>query len=155
MFAWHGSPLQNWHSIIRHGLDFKETLHGRAYGHGVYHAIDQNTSVGYAMAGAVSLSLILYFQPFNLLVRLILIRVHSQNNWPGSSLAISSAMSLNEIVNCPTQFVSSNPYVVVQHIDWIQCRYLFVQTSTPSDSLGTSQKKYVTPFWIFSSCVSD
>ena len=54
MFAWHGSPLQNWHSIIRHGLDFKETLHGRAFGHGVYHAQDQNTSVGYAQAGTVS-----------------------------------------------------------------------------------------------------
>jgi ubiquitin-conjugating enzyme E2 Q len=54
MFAWHGSPLQNWHSIIRHGLDFKETLHGRAYGHGVYHAQDQNISVGYAQHGVVS-----------------------------------------------------------------------------------------------------
>lgn len=57
MFAWHGSPLANWHSIIRHGLDFKETLHGRAYGHGVYHAQDQNTSVGYAQAGSVSLTI--------------------------------------------------------------------------------------------------
>jgi ubiquitin-conjugating enzyme E2 Q len=48
IFAWHGSPLANWHSIIRTGLDFKETLHGRAYGHGVYHAMDQTTSIGYA-----------------------------------------------------------------------------------------------------------
>jgi ubiquitin-conjugating enzyme E2 Q len=54
LFAWHGSPLQNWHSIIRSGLDFKETLHGRAFGHGVYHAMDQHTSVGYAQVGAVS-----------------------------------------------------------------------------------------------------
>ena len=54
LFAWHGSPLQNWHSIIRSGLDFKETLHGRAYGHGVYHAMDQNTSMGYAQKSAVS-----------------------------------------------------------------------------------------------------
>ena len=54
IFAFHGSPLANWHSIIRSGLDFKETLHGRAYGHGVYHAQDQNTSVGYAMPGVVS-----------------------------------------------------------------------------------------------------
>jgi ubiquitin-conjugating enzyme E2 Q len=38
-------------------------------------------------------------------------------------------MSLNEIVNCPTQFASASPYLVVQHIDWIQCRYLFVQVS--------------------------
>lgn len=51
IFAFHGSPLQNWHSIIRHGLNFAETLHGRAYGNGVYHAMDQNTSTGYAGGG--------------------------------------------------------------------------------------------------------
>lgn len=54
IFAFHGSPLPNWHSIIRSGLDFKETLHGRAFGHGVYHAQDQHTSVSYAMPGTVS-----------------------------------------------------------------------------------------------------
>jgi ubiquitin-conjugating enzyme E2 Q len=48
LFAWHGSPLQNWHSIIRSGLDFKETHHGRAYGHGCYHSLDQATSLTYA-----------------------------------------------------------------------------------------------------------
>lgn len=53
IWAWHGSPLQNWHSIIRSGLDFKETLHGRAFGHGVYHAMDQNISTGYAQQSAV------------------------------------------------------------------------------------------------------
>jgi ubiquitin-conjugating enzyme E2 Q len=47
LFAFHGSPLGNWHSIIRQGLDFNDTLHGRAYGHGVYHALDQSTSLGY------------------------------------------------------------------------------------------------------------
>jgi ubiquitin-conjugating enzyme E2 Q len=108
IFAWHGSPLANWHSIIRAGLDFKETLHGRAFGHGVYHAIDQATSVGYAQ--------------------------HNQATWQGSELKISSAMSLNEIVNCPGQFISSNPYLVVQHIDWIQCRYLFVQVQGGTDA---------------------
>jgi ubiquitin-conjugating enzyme E2 Q len=55
LFAWHGSPLQNWHSIIRSGLDFKETLHGRAFGHGVYHAMDQATSTSYAQPGSVSI----------------------------------------------------------------------------------------------------
>lgn len=37
-------------------------------------------------------------------------------------------MSLNEIVNCPTKFASFTPYLVVQFVDWIQCRYLFVQS---------------------------
>lgn len=36
LFAWHGSAVQNWHSILRQGLDFKETHNGRAFGHGVY-----------------------------------------------------------------------------------------------------------------------
>lgn len=55
LFAYHGSPLHNWHSIIRSGLDFKETVNGRAFGHGVYHASDQVTSVGYAAHNNVSI----------------------------------------------------------------------------------------------------
>ena len=42
-------------------------------------------------------------------------------------------MSLNEIVNCPTEFASHQPYLVVQHIDWIQCRYLLVQVQGNAD----------------------
>ncbi|KAF7934519.1 hypothetical protein EAE99_002970 [Botrytis elliptica] len=104
IFAFHGSGLQNWHSIIRHGLDFKETLNGRAFGHGVYHAQDQTISCQYSGGGR-----------------------NWPGSWPGTQLKITSVMSINEIINCPKQFVSSNPYLVVQHIDWIQCRYLLVQ----------------------------
>jgi ubiquitin-conjugating enzyme E2 Q len=32
LFAWHGSALHNWHSIIREGLHFDQTVNGRAYG---------------------------------------------------------------------------------------------------------------------------
>ncbi|QSZ37655.1 hypothetical protein DSL72_008754 [Monilinia vaccinii-corymbosi] len=56
MFAFHGSALQNWHSIIRHGLDFKETLNGRAYGHGVYHAQDQSVSSSYSSGRNIMVS---------------------------------------------------------------------------------------------------
>jgi len=34
LLAFHGSPLRNWHSIIRNGLWFKEVANGRAYGDG-------------------------------------------------------------------------------------------------------------------------
>lgn len=51
LFAWHGSPLENWHSIIRTGLDFSTTLHGRAYGNGVYLGKEFSTSQGYTMGG--------------------------------------------------------------------------------------------------------
>ncbi|KAF4337905.1 hypothetical protein FBEOM_8270 [Fusarium beomiforme] len=103
LFAWHGSPLSNWHSIIRTGLDFSTTLHGRAYGNGVYLAKDFYTSQGYSSR-------------------------ESAQTWPSSVLKVTSAISLCEIVNNPAQFVSINPFFVVDRIDWIQCRYLFVQT---------------------------
>jgi ubiquitin-conjugating enzyme E2 Q len=48
LFAFHGSRLENWHSIIRSGLDFRDTLNGRACGHGVYHSLNYNTSIGYS-----------------------------------------------------------------------------------------------------------
>ncbi|RDW64904.1 hypothetical protein BP6252_10555 [Coleophoma cylindrospora] len=120
IFAFHGSPVGNWHSIIRHGLDFKETLHGRAYGHGVYHSQDQNVCLSYAHG-------------FNI-------------SWPGSELKIQSAMSLNELVNCTSQFTSVNPYIVCQFVDWIQCRYLLVRTmSGPVVETGSPDSGTMTP----------
>jgi ubiquitin-conjugating enzyme E2 Q len=53
-------------------------------------------------------------------------------------------MSLNEIVNCPGKFISSNPFVVVQHVDWIQCRYILVQVSQDK-TVPSSAPASVTP----------
>lgn len=44
LFAWHGSAIQNWHSILRHGLDFKKIVNGRAFGDGVYFSPCYGTS---------------------------------------------------------------------------------------------------------------
>jgi ubiquitin-conjugating enzyme E2 Q len=104
LFAWHGSPLQNWHGIIREGLHFNETLHGRAFGNGVYHAPDVSTSIGYSNMG------------------------YSITTWPMSELKIQQALALNEIVNAPNEYVSMKPHLVVAQLDWIQTRYLFVKT---------------------------
>lgn len=105
LFAWHGSPLHNWHSIIREGLHFKDTAHGRAFGHGVYHSLDCNTSIGYSGG---------YYG--------------TTGSWPASGLKVSQALALNEVVNAPAEFVSNNPHLVVAQLDWIQTRYLFVKT---------------------------
>jgi len=48
IFAWHGSALPNWHSIIREGLHYQYVACGRAYGDGVYHSLNHSTSMGYA-----------------------------------------------------------------------------------------------------------
>jgi len=37
---------------------------------------------------------------------------------------------LSEIVNAPSEFKSKTPHLVVQQLDWIQTRYLFVQVGT-------------------------
>lgn len=107
IFAWHGSPLQNWHGIVREGLHFKETLHGRAHGHGCYHAMDFATSLNYSA-----------LQQYG---------GYLSGGWPRSHLKISNALALNEIVNAPNEFVSKHPYLVVSQLDWIQARYLFVK----------------------------
>jgi len=104
LFAWHGSPLSNWHSIVRTGLDFNDTRHGRAYGHGIYFSKHYSTSSAYMHCGGAS--------------------------WANSVLNFSSCVSLVEIINAPDEFVSNNPHYVVNKTDWQQCRYLFVQPHT-------------------------
>ncbi|KAL9107448.1 MAG: hypothetical protein Q9227_007645 [Pyrenula ochraceoflavens] len=110
LFAWHGSPLQNWHSIIREGLHFNDTLHGRAFGHGVYMSNQYNTSLGYSG-----------FNSWN--------NYNSGHSWPRSCLKISTVLSLQEVVNAPAEYVSRHPHYVVAQLDWIQTRYLFVKSS--------------------------
>lgn len=102
LFAWHGSAISSWHSIIRSGLDYNQTMNGRAFGNGCYFSQDYSTSAGYSGMRGV------------------------ETVWPGSVLQISTAMAMAEIVNAPDLFTSHHPHLVVQHVDWIQCRYLFV-----------------------------
>ncbi|OAX33300.1 hypothetical protein K503DRAFT_786591, partial [Rhizopogon vinicolor AM-OR11-026] len=94
LYAFHGSPVKNWHSIIRHGLWYKSIANG------VYFAQDGMTSTGYAAAGT--------------------------QVWENSATRPSACVALAEIINLPHQFTSSAPYYVVQHTDWIMCRYLLV-----------------------------
>ena len=114
IFAWHGSGLQNWHSIIREGLHFNDIHHGRAYGNGVYMSPQLQTSLGYSGG----------FYPYT--------DPHGSRNatgWPNSILRINTAMALNEVVNKPESFVSRSPHYVVADLDWIQTRYLFVKVN--------------------------
>lgn len=120
LFAWHGSQLSNWHGIIREGLNFNETINGRAFGHGCYHSLDYNTSYGYAG------------RSYNYGA--------SSGSWPQSMLAINAAMSLNEIVNAPSEFISKSPHLVVAQLDWIQTRYLFVKCTAEGVIYGKEER---------------
>lgn len=102
LFAFHGSAVANWHSILREGLHFKQTVNGRAYGHGVYFAKEGSVSLGtYATL--------------------------TSSQWKNADWGIGRLAAICEINNQPSQFVSTNPYFVVNQLDWIQCRYLLVQ----------------------------
>ena len=116
LFAWHGSSLHNWHSIVREGLHFRDIVNGRACGHGVYFSPLAQTSLGYSgMMHRYSRQ----SSGFNL--------SSCPWVWPQSQLRISDALSLNEIVNRPDKFVNTSPHLVVAQLDWIQTRYLFVR----------------------------
>ncbi|RDA91682.1 hypothetical protein CP533_2331 [Ophiocordyceps camponoti-saundersi (nom. inval.)] len=111
LFAWHGSPMSNWHSIVRSGLNFQTTANGRSYGNGVYMSQFMNTSIWYASQKADT-----YRESRDL-----------PNHWPNSDLKPSKALSLVEVINRPDLFVSSSPHYVVDKVNWIQCRYLYVE----------------------------
>lgn len=103
IFAWHGSSLANWHSILRSGLDFKDVSTGRAFGNGVYFSTSFDTSTSYTYSYS------------------------RESDWAMADTPVSSVMSLNEIINAPQEFVSTDPHYVVSQPDWHQCRYLFVK----------------------------
>ena len=126
MFAWHGSPLYNWHGIVREGLHFERADHGRAFGDGCYHSLQCATSIGYS----------------GMTYRGVYGSVANDGDrtgeWAHSQLQISQAVALNEIVNAPSKFVSRTPHLVVAQLDWIQSRYLFVRCRT--DGLNIKDK---------------
>lgn len=117
LFAWHGSSLHNWHSIVREGLHFKQIVNGRAFGNGVYFSPQAHTSLGYSGS---------FFNRPNFVPGGEETLLPSWV-WPHSQLRISDALSLNEIINRPDKFRSSSPHFVVAQLDWIQTRYLFVR----------------------------
>ncbi|KAJ5555559.1 Ubiquitin-conjugating enzyme E2 [Penicillium sp. DV-2018c] len=126
LFAWHGSPVSNWHSILREGLHFNFVANGRAHGNGIY------------MSNYFRASL-MYTGPTS----------DSSIKWPESRMKLVTVVALNEIVNAPNQFVSCSPYYVVQHLDWIQPRYLFVQieeakkpeAALPTDTVAAAEPR--------------
>ena len=108
----------NWHGIIREGLHFKDKLHGRAFGDGVYFSNSYEVSQGYTGC-----------------------HYHNTCPWPQSQLQITEAICLNEIINARHEFVSHSPHLVVNQLDWIQTRYLFVKCNQNSWALGTNENK--------------
>ncbi|BGP40452.1 hypothetical protein JCM10450v2_004434 [Rhodotorula kratochvilovae] len=111
LFAFHGSGVKNWSSM---GLHFRETINGRAYGHGVYFAKEGSVSLGHYATQTAAF-------------------------WKNAEFAVSKLAAICEITNSPNEFVSTDPYLVVNRLEWIQARYLIVVRNTSTNWTGQEQ----------------
>jgi len=116
-FAFHGSSIENWHSILRKGLvnasNTKLMTTGAAYGAGVYMAAESSVSVGYARTG---------------------------KSWKKSKFGDSSSLmclAICEVVKAEGVPTTANPYYVVQEAQHVNTRFFLFY---PKGMQGTSIK---------------
>lgn len=119
-FAWHGSPFENWHPILRQGLRCLSGTslqrHGAAFGNGIYLSPHFGTSATYAIP---------------------------RSSWPLSSMFAPAGMggslcclALCEVIN---RGYTANPHYVIPNDQDIITRYFFVYTRLPHLSLSASE----------------
>eukprot|EP00039_Didymoeca_costata_P015418 m.262060 g.262060 ORF g.262060 m.262060 type:complete len:970 (+) comp16220_c0_seq24:89-2998(+) len=69
VFAFHGSPVENWHAILRNGLlnlsNTKKCINGAAYGQGVYLSPSCAFSTGYSKRNAQEISVVALCEVIN------------------------------------------------------------------------------------------
>jgi len=130
IWAFHGSALCNWHSIMRKGLKnmsgTKGQVNGAAYGSGVYFANDANTSFGYMRYTECWKKSMFYKE--------------------GKTLGV---LSMNELAyKHPDLKGQPNPYYVVAKDDLIATRYFFLypegtgSSNVCGDSIKVPNVKY-------------
>jgi poly [ADP-ribose] polymerase 6/8 len=105
VYAFHGSALRNWHSILRVGLKNMSgtagQMNGAAFGSGVYLAPHSSTSAGYMQ----------FFQ-----------------GWPKSTLFSKNlgCMAVCEIITKKDEVKQPKPHYVIPNEELIQARYFMI-----------------------------
>jgi hypothetical protein len=106
-FAFHGSSMENWHSILRRGLlnasNTKLMTTGAAYGPGIYLAPDSATSLNYARVGT---------------------------RWPKSDFGEYNlqCLAIVEVIKHPEVPQTPNPYYVVKDPQFVTPRFFLFYT---------------------------
>ena len=156
-YAFHGSPVANWHSILRTGLNFAKTSHGRAYGNGIYMAVNSATSMGYSggmvgrqpAGGSARKGSGVFTDCFKYLreddAKLVggaLPTIQEgaaaggatggeiDAGWASRSMfgETFNCLAVCEVIYRPSEFVSTSPHWVVDKLSWVVTRYLCVHT---------------------------
>lgn len=101
-FAFHGSGMENWHSILRKGLlvgsNTKYQTTGAAFGQGIYMSPRFSTSWGYSRPG---------------------------QSWPHSRFGSQNVrlMTICEVAQHPSVDKVPHPHYVIKHPQYVVCRF--------------------------------
>lgn len=134
-FCFHGSSIENWHSIIRQGLlnasGTKLQVNGAAYGKGIYLSPYISTSMGYSRMGYGSQN----------------VKKGQQNKGDKRFLQSLSltCIAICEVITSPTLKKNSGIWVCPEP-DHVCTRFFFVyEDGKVGDSgIDTQQEKYLT-----------
>ena len=110
-YAFHGSGIFNWHSILRMGLkNYSNTKYmsaGAAYGQGIYTAENSSTSLGYCNNRGCTMT------------------------WKGSKFGSNiSCMALCEIIGTQSQWKKGSNIYVINKEECVATRFFFLFQST-------------------------
>jgi len=132
VFAFHGSPMENWHAILREGLlvgsNNKYQRNGAVYGVGIYLSPQASFSLSYSTASSGSYSLV------------------SQQKSQPTELFLNTkniyCLALCEVINNSIKRATSSIWVQPDP-SHVCTRFFFVYSSTTSLSCETSQPLFL------------
>mmetsp|Transcript_37928 Transcript_37928/g.62945 ORF Transcript_37928/g.62945 Transcript_37928/m.62945 type:complete len:686 (-) Transcript_37928:552-2609(-) len=125
--AFHGSPLENWHCILRRGLKNASGTplqqHGAAYGSGIYLSPQSSVSQQYMRAGTS----------------------WAKSKFGGGSM---SCLAVCEVIQHPDLKGQPNPHYVIKQEDYVLTRLfcIYTQGNPPNVDLSKTQKEMRTFF---------
>lgn len=129
-FAFHGSSIENWHSIIRQGLivasGTNKQVNGAAYGNGIYLSPHAATSFGYSrMYGGSTKS----------------DKIRDERYLRGN-IDCMFCIALCEVIKCPTLKKNGSIWVCPES-DYVCTRFFFVyEEAIGHENIDTQQKQY-------------
>ncbi|XP_061172332.1 protein mono-ADP-ribosyltransferase PARP6-like [Saccostrea echinata] len=132
-FAFHGSSIENWHSIIREGLivasGTKLQVNGAAYGKGIYLSPHSSTSFGYSRMGYG-------YQKQKSAV--------SESHFLDHGVSMT-CIALCEVITHPSLKKSGSIWVSPES-DYVCTRFFFVyESGQRGEDVDTQKKQYIDP----------
>ncbi|KAF8383297.1 hypothetical protein PRIPAC_72439 [Pristionchus pacificus] len=154
-FFYHGSPLDNWHSIIRSGLKnmsgTKYQLVGAAYGKGIYLSPFLDFALGYASRGITGSSFTSRrLKDGSIMTQDRPIRSDCKNSCCATERTEDlSCVALVEVVDCPAAYSEKTDEIfVVEKEQWCSIRMLLLYRQSDINKLHEAVSKACTKDYV-------